>query len=1204
MLGYQKKLYAFVARLIPSKQTSTNVILQKAVNRQKPLWWIFFLVFKRNIVFAALLQLSLLGLALISPFIIKNYLEFFLVPNFAELNKKLLLSSTAIFTYFALFIFIFYTKQKLLVQWKREIEFKSLDIFARICCLSPQDQNKVMVNKFSDAEGQFFSNSFKDLPHIFFLVFSFPALIFSFILIYSIMQKLFIIPLVILAIVFAFQIKNQIFIARALKKISFFIQARSELIQKIFVYGNRVHLLALENFFIKKLNLLQDNSNNITKGVLKRFSAAGLIHHFSGYIIAIPSIVTFLIVNQTYSILTIATLVVFFTLVDYFYGNILILISKYRELKNHLFSATVYLENKNFSNEINIENTQNISQLNQKNIELQEKLSFHKASFIDGNTICLYNITFEQKVGALTAVVGQRNSGKSAFLAACTGELKLISGNKKLVSRIEVLPQETILFDSSFRENIILDREFEGRRYIEVIRACSLENDFNSLEEGDETLFNTLEHSYSEYFLRKIVLARTLYAKADFYVFDEPFNGLTSSEASLLFHEGLQKILAHSSRIIATSKLEFASLCEEIVVMKDGLVAELGTHKNLLEKAGVYARLHYAAADTRQFGLANVYQKMAEKVNYYRSEIEKDYYDFSYFDKNQEINYLRKLFASNKFFLQSYFKNKNAIVNIFNLVFSQLFICAGFYVLFSQSFTNLISKNMQISLFLLFSVLSLVLFFYYLNKTAVTSLFFGNILEKKVYEVLIKESKHNSIYTAKYLDKFSNVKENLFKSLTAILVRTSYLISGIVLLGLSNVSSFLAVFSLAIFASLFLLIKKGSFLRSYFSLQDEKKNLSKLVFSYMRALKVNNSFHFRDFLYNKISNKITIILEKAADKDKIIISFIQIIVVSLVLIYLMSTCYFTFNVAKINISKVVLSLLATLFFFKAFINISSDLNCYLKSLPDFEDLLSTAHRSQKLEESTFSTSNYWPEKASIRIMALNVVAARDYPQPILNLDLFIPNGSNFGFILEKGQHKISTLFASILQFVPYESGTIVVDEEDILKLNPYDLRSKFAYVSMNSIFPFLSLRENLDPEEIYDDSEIWSVLNRVGVAQSIAVLRNGLNTKIEELPKQMLWSGETVFFSIAKALLQNNKILLIDNIVLTEEAELRLIEILIREFAEVTILISVHAKSKLLSICSEVGQFEKGILRRVHIDKFNFNQMLNNQSINDYMNQN
>ena len=85
------------------------------------------------------------------------------------------------------------------------------------------------------------------------------------------------------------------------------------------------------------------------------------------------------------------------------------------------------------------------------------------------------------------------------------------------------------------------------------------------------------------------------------------------------------------------------------------------------------------------------------------------------------------------------------------------------------------------------------------------------------------------------------------------------------------------------------------------------------------------------------------------------------------------------------------------------------------------------------------------------------------------------------------------------------------------------------------------------------------------------MLRNGLNTKIEELPKQMLWSGETVFFSIAKALLQNNKILLIDNIVLTEEGRLRLIEILIREFAEVTILISVHAKSKLLSICSEVG---------------------------------
>lgn len=1206
MLGYQKKLTMLTQHFLTPKNNSSNAILQKAVHKQRPLWWIFFLIFRRQIIVTAILQLFLLVLALMSPFLIKNYLEFFLVPNFAEFNKKLIFGSVAIFGYFTIFIFVFYLKQKILIQWKREIEFNSLDIFAKICCYSLKEQHKVMLKKFSDSEGHFFSDKFKELPSTFLLIFSFPALIVAFVLIYTIMQKLFIVPIIILLLIFAFQIKNQVLITRALKKVSFFIQARSNLLQKVFIYGNRLHLLALENFFIKKLNLQQENSNNAMRSVLRRISAGGLIQHFSGYIIAIPSIIVFIVVNQTYSLLTIASLVVLFTLVDYFYANILIFISKYTELKNNynLFNSSIYLENKSSIEEDYLAESDETDFLHNKTYKQFQKLAFHKASFTDGNTVCLYNVSFEQKIGITTAVVGQKNSGKSAFLAACTGDLKLISGDKKIANSIEVLPQETILFDASFRENIILDKEFEGRRYIEVIRACSLENDFNSLDEGDETLFNSLNHSFNDYFLRKVVLARTLYAKADYYIFDEPFNGLTQSEASTFFHEGIQKILTQTSRIIATNKLEFAALCEDIVVMREGMLVESGTHKNLLEKAGVYARLHYAAADSRQFGLASVQQKMAEKVNFYKTENVTDYYDFSYFDKNQEVNYLRKLIASNKFFLGSYFNNKNSILNLLNLFFSQALICAAFYVLFSQKIALLINKNMQLGLFFVFSISSLFFFFYFQNKTANNNLLFGSVIEKKVYEVLIKENKLFTAFTAKYLDRFSNIKDNLFQSLTALMVRLSYLMAGIVLLGLANISSLLVLLSLVIFFFVFLLVKKAAFLKAYFSLQEEKKNLSKIIFSYMRALKNNSSYYFREYLYKKLSKQSNVGLEKSLEKDRVVIMFIQFVSIALALTAMLTAVYFAINVTSVNISKVILSLLAILFFFKAVINISTDLGLYLKSIPDFEDLVITAKRYQQVEENSCTTSNYWPAKASIRILSLNVLADRNYPQPIINLDLYIPHGAKFGFVLEKGQHKISTLYASILQFVSFQSGSIVIDDEDISKLNPFDLRSKFAYISMNSVFPFLTIRENLDPEEIFDDSEIWSVLNRVGLAQSTAVLRNGLNTKIEDLPRQVLWSGEIVFFSLAKALLQNNKIILIDNVILAEESELRFIEILLRECPDATVLISVHAKSKLLSICNDVGQFEKGLLRRVAVDKFDYNQVLNNQTINEYLTQN
>lgn len=64
-----------------------------------------------------------------------------------------------------------------------------------------------------------------------------------------------------------------------------------------------------------------------------------------------------------------------------------------------------------------------------------------------------------------------------------------------------------------------------------------------------------------------------------------------------------------SSRIFVTQKLEFASLCDHILVMKDGMVIEQGNHKTLVEKAGYYARLLYAGADTRQFGLMQQHMK-------------------------------------------------------------------------------------------------------------------------------------------------------------------------------------------------------------------------------------------------------------------------------------------------------------------------------------------------------------------------------------------------------------------------------------------------------------------------------------------------------------------------------------------------------------------------------------------------------------------
>lgn len=127
------------------------------------------------------------------------------------------------------------------------------------------------------------------------------------------------------------------------------------------------------------------------------------------------------------------------------------------------------------------------------------------------------------------------------------------------------------------------------------------------------------------------------------------------------------------------------------------------------------------------------------------------------------------------------------------------------------------------------------------------------------------------------------------------------------------------------------------------------------------------------------------------------------------------------------------------------------------------------------------------------------------------------------------------------------------------------------------------------------------MLNRVGIAQSVAVLRNGLNTKIEDFQSQMSWSGELSLFSFARALLHGNKILIIDNLIVPEEAELRIIDLLARDFTDVTVLISAHAKSSLLTICHNLGRFENGSLLRATLDKVTYHTPVYQSDNNEFM---
>lgn len=1196
MSAYLKKhakRTSFLKDLFKQKTAITEKILQNSMNKQQPFWWILFLTFKKQMLICALLQIISLILVLVSPFVIKYYLGFFSEPINLDFQVKFITLSLYFFSFAVLLITAFYLKKRFMIHWERSIEFQTFRLISQFCCFSKRNNN-IFLKKYVENYGDIFSNKLAEFPNIFSLFFSIPSIIVAFFFIYSLMDKLFLIPLCLLLLMFLFQIKNQIYVSRCAKKIRFFLHARDSLLKKIFTYGNKVHLLSMESFFIRKIHFLQQSENKIALKILNNISASKVIYYYSGFIIAIPSVICYMCFHKNTSLISVSVLLIFFILVAHLYSNILLFFSSMKMLrKDFKFLNTKVSLVKSESNEVKLNDNDEVYENNDSLLMKQkysidhERILFHKASFMSLNNISLYNINFEQKNGSLIAVIGQSGCDISAFLLACTGDLNLVSGEKKIPNNFEVLPNNFSLFDGTLRENILLDRNFEGRRYIETVKSCHLEEDFNALDDGDETYLDTSKNNFKESFLKKIALARILYSKSDFYYFEEPFLGLSINEASNIFNDGILKQLKGKNRILITQKLEHAALCDLILVMKDGMIAEQGNHKSLIEKGGIYAKLHYSGAESRKFGLSFTQEKINIKNVSIDVKEKFNLYEYKNIEKSSDIKYIRQVFLSAKFFLKHYFQNKNSYISFALVLFSQIFICLAFYSLFSELTNDKFSKNFQMISFLFFSIVSMFLFYFFHLKNTLLNISLCSSIEKKVYDVLIKEYRNDQSYIASYLNKFSKVKNKLFESITAIMVRISFFLAGCFLLSITNISALLLVISIGIFTCVFFLLKKSSFIKSYFNFIKDKNEMEHVNQQLIHSLMVPNSFSFRVFLYNKLNEKINALQQKAKIKDKIFISFCKFIFLSLCFVTAISLSYFVVKLKVIHLGTIILALMSIIFFFQAFVNIGKVFRNFIKCIPYFESLLN-ASKQYSNNSLLYSTSEFWPQKGSLRIMSLTTKATKDYSSFIKNLDLFIPHASRFGLIAEKGQHKLPALFASLLLFVPFESGTIILDDEDLLKINSLDLKSRYSYISMDSLFPFLSLRENLDPFEEFDDSEIWSVLNRVGVAQSVAVMRNGLNTKIDEFPNQMVWSGELILFSFARALLYRNKIILIDNLIVPDDTELRIIDLIERDFTDVTIIVHAHAKSSLLTLCADVARFEEGILRRATLDKITY----------------
>jgi len=206
--------------------------------------------------------------------------------------------------------------------------------------------------------------------------------------------------------------------------------------------------------------------------------------------------------------------------------------------------------------------------------------------------------------GTKVAIVGSSGAGKSTlsrllyrFYDINSGSIQIDGQDIRHVTleslrrAIAIVPQDTVLFNTSIRENIAYGNPQATDEQIDrAIKMAHLEHFINSLPQGDKTLVGERGLKVSGGEKQRIAIARVLLKGSPILIFDEATSALDSnSEAAIL--SAMHEVASGHTTLVIAHRLSTVVDADQIIVLDAGAVVEQGTHAELLAQQGKYAQM-------------------------------------------------------------------------------------------------------------------------------------------------------------------------------------------------------------------------------------------------------------------------------------------------------------------------------------------------------------------------------------------------------------------------------------------------------------------------------------------------------------------------------------------------------------------------------------------------------------------------------------
>jgi subfamily B ATP-binding cassette protein MsbA len=238
----------------------------------------------------------------------------------------------------------------------------------------------------------------------------------------------------------------------------------------------------------------------------------------------------------------------------------------------------------------------------------------HVAFAYDADDPVLTDVSFKVKAGEMLGVVGPTGCGKSTvvsliprFYDPTAGAIRIDGADIReykfhaLRDQIGYVLQEPGLFEGSVRDNIAFGKSgVTEKQILDAAKSANADEFIQRMPHGYDTMIGERGETLSGGQRQRIGIARAIIRNNPILILDEPTAALDTESESLVM-EALERLMKGRTVITIAHRLSTIRDADKIVVLKGGVVAEQGTHDDLIARGGVYAELYQI-----QFGTAPV----------------------------------------------------------------------------------------------------------------------------------------------------------------------------------------------------------------------------------------------------------------------------------------------------------------------------------------------------------------------------------------------------------------------------------------------------------------------------------------------------------------------------------------------------------------------------------------------------------------------